>query len=66
VTESARIRRTIEIRRTWTPHLERFTISDVVSADSKGWTYPPYEGMIADGFIWGRYTLEIKNQLLQV
>jgi carboxypeptidase PM20D1 len=37
---------------------------DVVSADPTEWTYPPFEGVIADGFIWGRGTLDIKNQLI--
>jgi len=36
---------------------------DVVSADPSEWTYPPFEGVIADGFIWGCGTLDIKNQL---
>jgi len=39
---------------------------DVVSADPTEWTYPPFEGKIADGFIWGRGTLDIKNQLIGI
>jgi len=39
---------------------------DVVSADPGGWTHLPFEGVIADGFIWGRGTLDIKNQLVGI
>jgi carboxypeptidase PM20D1 len=39
---------------------------DVVSADPGEWTYPPFEGKIVDGFIWGRGTLDIKNQLIGI
>jgi carboxypeptidase PM20D1 len=39
---------------------------DVVSADPTEWTYPPFEGRIADGLIWGRGTLDIKNQLIGI
>ncbi len=42
---------------------------DVVSADPAtltDWTYPPFEGRIADGLIWGRGTLDIKNQLIGI
>lgn len=39
---------------------------DVVSAEPTGWTHPPFEGQIRDGFIWGRGTLDIKNQLIGI
>jgi carboxypeptidase PM20D1 len=39
---------------------------DVVSADPTEWTHPPFEGLITDGFIWGRGTLDIKNQLIGI
>jgi len=40
---------------------------DVVPADEQtleAWTYPPFSGEIADGFIWGRGTLDIKSQMI--
>jgi carboxypeptidase PM20D1 len=42
---------------------------DVVPAEETSlsqWTYPPFSGKIADGFIWGRGTLDIKSQLVSV
>jgi carboxypeptidase PM20D1 len=39
---------------------------DVVSAEPADWTHPPFQGDICDGFIWGRGTLDIKNQLIGI
>ena len=42
---------------------------DVVPADEHTldqWTYPPFSGKIAEGFIWGRGTMDIKCQLISV
>lgn len=37
------------------PHL------DVVPAEEAGWTYPPFSGHSADGFIWGRGAVDMLN-----
>ncbi|MCP4148020.1 MAG: M20/M25/M40 family metallo-hydrolase [bacterium] len=34
---------------------------DVVQANPADWKYPPFEGKIADGFIWGRGALDMKG-----
>lgn len=34
---------------------------DVVPALEEGWTHPPFEGHIADGFVWGRGALDMKG-----
>src|SRR5262249_34168473 len=34
---------------------------DVVEADSKRWRHPPFSGDIADGYLWGRGALDMKN-----
>lgn len=42
---------------------------DVVPVDEHTldkWTQPPFSGRIADGFIWGRGSLDIKSQLIAV
>jgi acetylornithine deacetylase/succinyl-diaminopimelate desuccinylase-like protein len=34
---------------------------DVVPADPADWTHPPFAGEIADGFVWGRGAVDMKN-----
>lgn len=36
---------------------------DVVFADTAGWKYPPFAGMIAEGDIWGRGAIDDKGPL---
>ena len=38
-----------------------------VEAGTEGdWSYPPFSGTIAEGYIWGRGALDIKNQVFAV
>lgn len=42
---------------------------DVVPADENpdsGWTHPPFSGKVADGYVWGRGTIDIKNSLIGI
>lgn len=40
---------------------------DVVPADSTGsWTHPPFGGVVADGHVWGRGTLDDKGSLVAI
>ena len=34
---------------------------DVVTTEGQQWTYPPFEGRIVDGYIWGRGALDMKS-----
>jgi len=36
----------------------------VEPASLADWTYPPYDGQIADGFVWGRGAIDIKDQIV--
>jgi len=38
-----------------------------VSADAEGsWTHPPFEGAVAEGYVWGRGALDDKSSLLAI
>ena len=42
---------------------------DVVPIDSGSesrWSYPPFEGVVADGFVWGRGTLDDKGSVMAI
>jgi len=42
---------------------------DVVPAPAENleqWEYPPFSGAIADGFVWGRGTLDVKGQVIGI
>ncbi|MFN2305215.1 MAG: M20 family peptidase [Anaerolineales bacterium] len=42
---------------------------DVVPADESdesGWTHPPFNGELADGYVWGRGTLDVKNGVIGI
>jgi acetylornithine deacetylase/succinyl-diaminopimelate desuccinylase-like protein len=36
---------------------------DVVPADPAGWTHPPFEAEIADGYLWGRGAVDMKSMV---
>jgi carboxypeptidase PM20D1 len=39
---------------------------DVVPASSENWKHPPFSGEIAEGYIWGRGTLDDKGSLMSI
>lgn len=45
------------------PPFLMFGHADVVTAEHQEWTHPPFAGVEADGFIWGRGALDMKSGL---
>ena len=43
------------------PPLLMYGHVDVVTTECQEWTHPPFEGTVADGYIWGRGTLDMKG-----
>ncbi|KUK23904.1 MAG: Peptidase M20, partial [Thermotoga sp. 50_1627] len=38
--------------------------TDVVPASEEGWVHHPFSGDVADGFVWGRGTLDDKSSVM--
>ncbi|MDX6323871.1 MAG: hypothetical protein QOK15_225, partial [Nocardioidaceae bacterium] len=36
---------------------------DVVPADARDWTHPPFEAVVEDGFLFGRGAVDMKNEV---
>jgi acetylornithine deacetylase/succinyl-diaminopimelate desuccinylase-like protein len=47
------------------PPLLLYGHTDVVGVESEKWIHPPFEGIIADDFIWGRGALDMKGFVAQ-
>ncbi|HEY4674805.1 MAG TPA: M20/M25/M40 family metallo-hydrolase [Candidatus Bathyarchaeia archaeon] len=43
------------------PRLLLLSHLDVVTADPKEWSVNPFEGLVKDGFVWGRGALDMKS-----
>ncbi|XES76312.1 MAG: M20/M25/M40 family metallo-hydrolase [Candidatus Bathyarchaeia archaeon] len=43
------------------PRLLLLSHLDVVAANPKEWSVPPFSGAVKDGFVWGRGTLDMKG-----
>jgi acetylornithine deacetylase/succinyl-diaminopimelate desuccinylase-like protein len=43
------------------PPLLLYGHADVVTTVGQQWTYPPFEGRIVDGYVWGRGALDMKG-----
>jgi len=43
------------------PPLLLYGHADVVTTAGQRWTYPPFEGRIVDGYVWGRGALDMKG-----
>jgi acetylornithine deacetylase/succinyl-diaminopimelate desuccinylase-like protein len=43
------------------PRLLLLSHLDVVAANAKEWTVPPFSGEVKDGFVWGRGALDMKG-----
>lgn len=39
---------------------------DVVTTTGQAWTHPPFEGVIADGCVWGRGALDMKGPIVMM
>lgn len=47
------------------PPLLLYSHTDVVPAEPSQWTHPPFAGEVADGYVWGRGALDMKDIVAQ-
>jgi acetylornithine deacetylase/succinyl-diaminopimelate desuccinylase-like protein len=45
------------------PPLMMYGHVDVVTTENQEWTHPPFEGKVADGYVWGRGALDMKGEV---
>ncbi len=45
------------------PPLLLMSHTDVVPAEADQWTHPPFAGDVADGYVWGRGAVDMKNMV---
>ncbi|HMK93657.1 MAG TPA: M20/M25/M40 family metallo-hydrolase [Thermoleophilia bacterium] len=45
------------------PRLALMAHEDVVPAEGEHWRQPPFDGVLKDGYIWGRGAVDVKNLL---
>jgi acetylornithine deacetylase/succinyl-diaminopimelate desuccinylase-like protein len=48
------------------PPLLMYGHVDVVTTEGQEWTHPPFEGVIEDGFVWGRGALDMKGEMVMM
>lgn len=46
--------------------MSHLDVVPVVEGTEAKWTFPAFSGAVADGYIWGRGTLDIKNQVFGI
>jgi carboxypeptidase PM20D1 len=44
--------------------MSHLDVVPIEKGTEKQWTHPPFSGKIADGFIWGRGTMDVKNGVI--
>jgi acetylornithine deacetylase/succinyl-diaminopimelate desuccinylase-like protein len=48
------------------PPLLMYGHVDVASTEGQAWTYPPFEGRVVDGYLWGRGAVDMKGPLVMM
>ncbi|MFC2029807.1 M20/M25/M40 family metallo-hydrolase [Chloroflexota bacterium] len=48
------------------PPLLMYGHVDVVTTDKQDWAHPPFEGVVADGYVWGRGALDMKGGIVMM